>query len=215
MSIKDFSDSELIKISKVSKSWKEFSSKLGYKSDSILRTNENKIRIKELNIKIINKFASKYKVSDETILKFYKTCKSVSSLMIAVGLTQTGYAHARFKERIFKLGIYYDPIKARCWNKGRCYKIIPGNIYKYLVKNCKIMITSSNLRKKLIDSGIKKHQCEKCKRKTWLGKPIKLQLDHVDGDRKNQLPNNIKILCPNCHSFTETHSKRKDFANKL
>lgn len=211
MSIKDFSDDALIKISKECKSWKEFSVKLGYKSDSILRTYENKSRIKSLNIKIISKFVTKFKVSDDTILKLSKTCRSVSSLMTAVGLVQTGYAHARFKDRIAKLGIYYDPIKARCWNKGRRYKIVPGDVHKYLVKDCKIMISSSDLRKKLIDCGIKKYQCEKCKRKTWLGKPIKLQLDHIDGDKRNQLLNNIRIICPNCHSFTETHSKRKDY----
>jgi hypothetical protein len=44
----------------------------------------------------------------------------------------------------------------------------------------------------------------------WQGKAISLQLDHKDGDRCNNLLENLRILCPNCHSQTESFAgKRK------
>lgn len=42
----------------------------------------------------------------------------------------------------------------------------------------------------------------------WNGKPLKLQLDHIDGDAFNNLFDNLRILCPNCHTQTETFTGR-------
>ena len=41
------------------------------------------------------------------------------------------------------------------------------------------------------------------------GKKITLQLDHIDGDNNNNKLENLRFLCPNCHSQTETHSVKK------
>jgi endogenous inhibitor of DNA gyrase (YacG/DUF329 family) len=49
------------------------------------------------------------------------------------------------------------------------------------------------------------HACLHCSIKDWNGKPITFQYDHIDGNRDNNTPNNIRMLCPNCHSQTETY----------
>ncbi len=38
---------------------------------------------------------------------------------------------------------------------------------------------------------------------TWQNKPLTLQLEHADGNSDNNFPQNLKLLCPNCHSQTE------------
>lgn len=48
------------------------------------------------------------------------------------------------------------------------------------------------------------HKCECCELEAWLDKPITLELEHVDADRKNNTRENLKLLCPNCHSQTLT-----------
>lgn len=53
------------------------------------------------------------------------------------------------------------------------------------------------------------HRCEMCKNETWNGKPITLELEHIDGDKKNNIKENLKLLCPNCHSQTPTWRRRK------
>jgi hypothetical protein len=43
---------------------------------------------------------------------------------------------------------------------------------------------------------------------SWNNKPITLQLDHIDGNSDNNFPNNIRLLCPNCHSQTDTFGSK-------
>ena len=71
------------------------------------------------------------------------------------------------------------------------------------------IVTSSKLRLKLIQDGLKQKECELCKISIWLGKEIPLELHHIDGNRFNNKINNLQILCPNCHSLTPNHSRKK------
>ena len=48
------------------------------------------------------------------------------------------------------------------------------------------------------------HQCECCGLAEWMNKPITLELEHIDGDNRNNVKENLKLLCPNCHSYTDT-----------
>jgi hypothetical protein len=61
-------------------------------------------------------------------------------------------------------------------------------------------MSSRKVKKELID--IKGYKCEICNIEKWLDKPISLELDHIDGNNKNDELMNVRLLCPNCHSQT-------------
>jgi hypothetical protein len=46
----------------------------------------------------------------------------------------------------------------------------------------------------------------------WQGKPITIEIDHIDGVHSNSTPGNLRCICPNCHSQTDTfkNTKRKE-----
>lgn len=48
--------------------------------------------------------------------------------------------------------------------------------------------------------------CASCQLTEWLGNPIPIQLDHVDGNPDNNQIENLRLLCPNCHACTPTFS---------
>jgi len=51
--------------------------------------------------------------------------------------------------------------------------------------------------------------CQLCKQlPAWNGRPLTLQVDHIDGDCGNNKPENLRCLCPNCHTQTETYGSR-------
>lgn len=58
--------------------------------------------------------------------------------------------------------------------------------------------------KKLVLLAERGHKCWECGRKNWRGKPITLELDHIDGNSDNDDRVNLRILCLLCHSQTET-----------
>lgn len=48
-------------------------------------------------------------------------------------------------------------------------------------------------------------QCSLCSQPPmWNGKPLQLQLDHIDGNSGNNIITNLRLLCPHCHTQTET-----------
>jgi hypothetical protein len=72
------------------------------------------------------------------------------------------------------------------------------------------MMDSKAVKKKLFAAGMKKEECEECGLGPfWNGRKLTLQLDHIDGDRTNNSFGNLRIICPNCHTQTDTFSKGK------
>lgn len=53
------------------------------------------------------------------------------------------------------------------------------------------------------------HTCERCNLSEWFNEPISLELDHIDADRKNNVKENLKLLCLNCHAQTPTWKRGK------
>jgi len=89
---------------------------------------------------------------------------------------------------------------------GKGYKI--NNQRKSAIEyiNSGSIIMLHRLKIKLIEDGIKKHECEKCKLNDWFGKKIPLELHHIDGNPFNNKIENLKILCPNCHALEPNNS---------
>ena len=52
------------------------------------------------------------------------------------------------------------------------------------------------------------YKCSVCLLSEWLKKPLVLEIDHTDGDAYNNRPENLRLICPNCHSQTSTFKNR-------
>jgi len=52
------------------------------------------------------------------------------------------------------------------------------------------------------------HRCETCRRTTWRGQPITIELEHVNGNSEDNEKGNLQLICPNCHSQTPTYKGR-------
>lgn len=67
----------------------------------------------------------------------------------------------------------------------------------------KVRFQTSKLLKRLVREGYKENRCEICGIAEWQGKPLTMNLHHIDGDRNNNSLDNLQVLCPNCHSQTQ------------
>jgi hypothetical protein len=69
-------------------------------------------------------------------------------------------------------------------------------------------LTANNCKTYYLD---KEAKCSCCNLKEWNGKPIPLELDHINGDGTDNTLKNTRLLCPNCHAQTDTYkSKNSD-----
>jgi hypothetical protein len=67
---------------------------------------------------------------------------------------------------------------------------------------------TSNIKKRLIEAGVLKDECSRCGLSEWLGRKLVIQMDHINGICTDNRLENFRMLCPNCHSQTETFGGR-------
>jgi len=67
------------------------------------------------------------------------------------------------------------------------------------------MVTSTSQLKKILIREGTPFRCNHCLTTTWQAQPVPLQINHIDGDRSNNLRGNLELICPNCHALTDTY----------
>ena len=137
----------------------------------------------------------KNRITDEV---FINACNKAVSMSAAAA--ELNLHFNSFKKRALELGCYF-PNQA---GKGVFKKAPKIPLSDIVQKGQYPHYQTYKLKKRMIAEGLKPALCEKCQIKTWLGKPLQLELHHRDGNRKNHLLHNLELLCPNCHSQTDT-----------
>jgi 5-methylcytosine-specific restriction endonuclease McrA len=66
----------------------------------------------------------------------------------------------------------------------------------------------THLKMRLLRAGLLRAECFECGLTEWRGRPLSLELDHVNGTKLDTRLENLRLLCPNCHSQTETYAGR-------
>jgi hypothetical protein len=147
-------------------------------------------------------------ITDDDFIKIVKESKSILEVIKKCGWDVGSWIYRYFYKRTKKLNIDFSHFKGNGTNCGNNH--VGGykkrNIDEILVKGDG-RERSYNLRKAYLEycklNNIE-YKCVICGIKDWLGKKLVLPIDHKDGDGSNNLPENLRWLCPNCHSQTET-----------
>lgn len=99
------------------------------------------------------------------------------------------------------------------WNVGM--KFVPNEktpIEKVLAENT--YFSPSYVRRRIISDGILDYKCLFCNLTEWNGQPLSLHLDHCNGVVTDNRKENLRFLCPNCHSQTATYCRSKKYLSK-
>lgn len=119
---------------------------------------------------------------------------------------KSGSAHATIVKyaAIYGIDLPRDPL-AQAQGSSRAREIDTARIF---CENSSFTNTR-RIKRILIDTGVLKEQCSECGiLPTWNGKPLTLQLEHINGINSDNRVENLTLLCPNCHSQTSTYAGR-------
>lgn len=114
-----------------------------------------------------------------------------------------GIKYDTYKRYALKYGCFETNQSGKGRAKPKSVGVIPTE--DIVVYGLHPQYQSNKLRIRLIEEGWFEAVCSCCGLETWLGKPIPLELDHIDGVHSNNLLTNLRLMCPNCHAFTPTY----------
>ncbi|HVA33375.1 MAG TPA: HNH endonuclease, partial [Candidatus Baltobacteraceae bacterium] len=73
----------------------------------------------------------------------------------------------------------------------------------------------AHVKRRLLQAGIVANRCQACGLEEWLGRPLSIHIDHINGDRLDHRLDNLRMLCPNCHSQTDTYGAKNRRRRRL
>lgn len=142
-----------------------------------------------------------YQVSDEQFKEIIATNYSYSDCLRALGLkTRGGSSTDTLKRRITELNC-----STKHFNREKSGAYKQYTLEEILIENSDY-VAIARLKKRLIDANKLEYKCAICGISEWMNKPISLQLDHINGNPRDHRIENLRFLCPNCHSQTETYA---------
>ena len=143
--------------------------------------------------------------SKENLETIVKESYSKAEVLRKLGLADKGSNFSNLNKWLEKHEIDCSHFTGQLWNKG---KSTPINDLEDILKP-NTNYSSNRLKDRLVETGLKENKCEVCGQTAeWCGKPLVLQLHHLDGDHYNNSIENLQIICPNCHTQTDTYCSR-------
>lgn len=131
--------------------------------------------------------------------------RSYRDLLLRVGLKPAGGNYSHIQRIIREQNIKLPKYQGTGWSRGLRGIGKPRIAIENILRKDSYF-QSYKLKKRLWIAGLKKRKCELCGWSKFApGGRLPLELDHINGDRYDNRLENLRILCPNCHSIQPTH----------
>lgn len=148
--------------------------------------------------------------TDEQLIEAVKNSLSKAEVIRKLSLVVAGANYYTIDKNIKRLKLDTSHFTGQGWNVGSRYRVVvPKRPLKEILVENSTWVNSAKLKKRLLEEGIKERKCEICGNTEWLGEPISLELHHVNGIHDDLRIENLQILCPNCHSYTDNYRGKK------
>ncbi|MFE3688264.1 HNH endonuclease signature motif containing protein [Streptomyces sp. NPDC059095] len=132
---------------------------------------------------------------------------SMCEVLRRLGLDVVGGHHTHISRRVKAFGIdtshFRPPARA-----GETRRRVPEALLVEQEPATARRIPGDRLKRAMHTLGVTE-RCSMCGTgPAWRGRPLPLEVDHIDGDWRNNRIENLRLLCPNCHSTTDSYRGR-------
>lgn len=146
--------------------------------------------------------ADRKRYSDSELKKVVKSSYTMSGVLRKLGYAVEGASRYALLRRIAEVGIDISHFTQKGFGPA------PRAWQEILVRSKK-RINSRSAVRALRDMG-RKIQCASCLNPgKWQGGSLTLQVHHINGDAGDNRPENLQILCPNCHAQTKSYCRKR------
>lgn len=137
----------------------------------------------------------KRKWTDKQLVDAVQTSKSLSDVCRLLGIKPIGGNLMTVRLNSHRLGLSLKHFTGQAWNKDKTLKIL--SLYR----------SNEHIKRKLLET--RDYVCETCGIFNWNNSNLTLELDHINGNSTDNNSDNLRLLCPNCHSQTPTFRNKK------
>ena len=148
-----------------------------------------------------------YKLTDNKFIDLVKSSLNIAEVLFKLGYTVKGnsWGYSQVKQRMTDLNLNGTDFRGKsALKKGSIDKEVPTE--KLLVENSRH--PRNILRRHIIKNNLLPYKCAICGCVEWQGKTLSLELDHINGINNDNRIENLRFLCPNCHSQTDTFGSK-------
>jgi len=145
----------------------------------------------------------KRKYTDQQFIDAVQSSQSISEVLSKLGLAMAGGSYKLFHLRVKNLNLDTSHFTGQAHLKGKTHN------WNYKIPIEDILIDDSDyqtrkLKVRLIKEDLIENVCAICGISSWNQKPITLELHHINGKSNDHRLINLQLICPNCHSQTDT-----------
>lgn len=196
-----WTDDELRAAIAASASFREAATKLGVERSVV----ERRVRALGIDRTHFRRWSRPTRWNEQELRAAVPASRSIAEVLRQLGLRAAGGNYDQVQRRIGELGLDTSHFSGSGWNRGLVFRPnTPTPLATVLVENRPT--TSHRLKRRLIRDGLKPACCELC---GWAQRAsdgrLPLELDHINGDKHDNRLENLRVLCPNCHSLQPTH----------
>jgi predicted RNA-binding Zn-ribbon protein involved in translation (DUF1610 family) len=138
-----------------------------------------------------------------------ESAHSYADVMRALGLEVSYANHRRVRRKVAELGLDTSHFTRRPWSAAPGARRSRADDVLVVLPPGAPRPNRERLHAGLRERGVP-YRCASCgNRGEWLGRPITLHIDHIDGNWLDNRAGNLRYLCPNCHALTATWCRKK------
>lgn len=154
-----------------------------------------------------------YELTDEQFISLVRGSTNISEILFKLGYSVNGnsWGFSQVRRRMESLRLESSDFKGKTSlsDYQREHKISSEELFKEKGKHNRHIV-----RKRIIKDKLIPYRCSLCGITTWNGKTLSLELDHINGINNDNRLENLRFLCPNCHSQTTTYGSRNSQLNE-
>jgi len=155
------------------------------------------------------------KYTKELLQEVVKNSNTLTEVLHKLKIRSAGGNFRTLHKYITSFNLDISHFSADLVRKNKLTNFNKKDLNNYLIVDS--LASRSNIKKRLYQANLKEPKCEICgQNENWLGKPISLILDHINGIYNDNRLENLRIVCPNCNATFDTHcGKNNSKLNKI